>query len=312
MPWAGARRSSYQEAMDASSPRMSTHEETVVEDAPSSTRASARRTREAGPLVGLEPIFERILATATRRVDLVQGEAKLSEALRTGHRFVIALNHGPMHLPIVPVSAMGHVLLRHAGAALRLVGVFFRPFYYVPGLSAVIRHLTQLDEPATFDSLVDGFESDAWDGVVVMPDGANCVFTDPHDLPPFASPRFVELAARVDATILLFVHSGLEGYAQAVPMPEVLRRSWLLRRLPYGLGKAIAKTPLLALPSLSAGRADMRFAVDLHRPSITSAELAAMATEERRAWVAGEAAIVRAKMLALHAALATRAGRVVG
>lgn len=283
---------------------MSAYEERLVEDEPSSTHAPDRPTRPAGPLVGLEPIFERILETATRRVDLVQGEAVLEDALRTSRRFVIALNHGPMHLPVVPVSALGRVLLAHSASALRLVGVFFRPFYYVPGLSAVIRHLTQLEEPATFDSLVDGFESDAWDGVVVMPDGANCVFTDPHELPAFASPRFVELAARVDATILLFVHTGLEGYAQAVPMPSALRRSWLLRHLPYGLGKAIGRTELLALPSLLPRRAELRVAVDVHRPSVTSAELRAMDPVERRAWVAGEAAIVRAKMSALHASLA--------
>lgn len=264
---------------------------------------NAQGRRLVRKLVDFAPVVEAILRTSVDRVVVVSGRPALEDVLGRERRVVFALNHGPPHLPVVPVAALQRTVLECGGGDLRAVGIMFRGLYLVPALARLVRFLTQTDAPPSFRDLLDGLTSGAFDGVVVMPEGANCFFGAPCALQPFASPRFVELAARVDAPIVLAVHRGLEGHARELGLPRAVQESELLRRLPYGLGRALARTGRITLPSSLERLPELRMAVDVHRPSSTSADLEAMSEAAAREWVEREAAVVHEKMVALHQSL---------
>ncbi len=257
-------------------------------------------------IVDFAPIFSLVLRATVDRVVVVQGDRELEDLLHGEPRLVFALNHGPAHAPVIPIAALGQRMIERGGGHRRAVGITFRGLYLLPGLRRLITYLTQAEAPPSFDELVAGFATGRWDTVVLMPEGAHCAFGDPRGIQPFASPRFVELAAESDAPIVLGVHAGLETWATTVPAPSALLESPLLPWLPYGLGEALTRSGKLALPTGVSRIEELRFAFALHRPSLDAAALAALDDDARRRWVAEEAERVHAKMSAMHAALLGR------
>src|SRR4249919_1350941 len=148
-----------------------------------SSHGSGRaRTRTVRPLTDLAPVFDAILRASVDRVVVVRGRPMLEDVLRVERRFVFALNHGPVHLPLVGAAALVRQLDECGGGEVRGVGVVFRGLYFVPGLGRFLRYVSQVDASPSFGELLEGFRADAWNGVVVMPEGANCAFGDPSEL----------------------------------------------------------------------------------------------------------------------------------
>lgn len=259
-------------------------------------------------LVDFAPIFSNILRVSTDRVRIVDGARALEDVIYEHRRIVFALNHGPAHLPIIPMAALCQTLLERGGGHRTPVGITFRGMYLVPVFRRFVRYLTQVASPPTFDELVLGFARYTWDSVMVMPEGANSAFGDPLTIRPFASPRFVELATRFDAPIVLAVHTGLEGYAREFAAPSALLDVPWLQAAPYGLGRALSRARSFAVPTSARRLPELRMSFAVHHPSRTSQEFDAMDDADRRAWVRAEAEEVHARMVALHRATAEAPG----
>lgn len=253
-------------------------------------------------IVDFSPVLASVLRTFVDRVTITNEPRALEDLLEEHPRALFVLNHGPAHMPIVPVAALGRALVEHGGGSRRCIGITFRGLYLVPGIRELARYLTQVEEPPSVDELIERSTREDFDDVLIMPEGHNCVFGDPGSIQPFTSPRFVELALRMGAPIVLAVHSGLEETAIEVAAPEEWLKSPLLSMLPYGIGDSLARMGTIALPT-SAHLPELRMRFAVHELSIGLDAYAALSPHAKRDWVAAEAARVRRTMIVMHAEL---------
>lgn len=253
-------------------------------------------------IVDFAPVLAAVMRTFVDRVTFVRGEREFEWTLEHRPRIVFALNHGPAHMPIVPIAALGRAMIDAGGGARRCLGITFRGLYLIPGIKQVASYLTQVTDPPGVEELIERASREEFEDVMIMPEGHNSAFGDPSAIQPFASPRFVELAVRMRAPIVLVVHSGLEHTATEVAAPaQVLASPWL-SRLPYGLGDSLARMGSVAMPR-SARTDELRMVIETYEPSLDLAAFEQLSPHAKRDWVAAEAREIRERMIAINAEL---------
>lgn len=248
--------------------------------------------------------FERVLRATVDAWAIDSGRDALRRTLSSSRRIVFALNHGPPHAPLIPVAALGTALIEDGAGDRRIVGITFRGLYAVPGLGAAVRWLTQVDAPPRFDALLADLTADRFDHVVIMPEGHHCVFGDPSEVQRPASPRFVELAVRGDAALVLVAHRGTETWARSVVTPRSLRRARWPHLVSRSIGAALVREGTLALPSGTPRIKRLRMAIETFVPSLDRATFESLPIDAQRRFVESESARAWGRLRAMHADLA--------
>lgn len=206
------------------------------------------------------------------RVACHRDSEDLAAILRDNPQLVVAMNHGPPAGPLAATIALMDQYSKHGGAERKPVVIAWRGLYQVPLVRQATRFISQVRRPPDFSGFLKKLTHEGFTDVFVMPEGENAVFGNGRDIEPFLSPRFVELAVRAQAPILIAVHAGSEHWSNFVDWPPAL--DFLLRSLPTRLYHRIRAQRRLNLPPWRIRRLPaigVRFR--LYQPSVTLTDL---------------------------------------
>jgi hypothetical protein len=145
----------------------------------------------------------------------------LSEILHN-QRLVVVMNHASP-LSWIPAMCLLATKAVAAGGGDRIPrGIVDKWFYSNPLSAAVAEFLTQSDRFLGFEELIENFRKSKKSDIIVFPEGANSFFESDNSIKTFRSSRFIEIALRTKAPILLAVHKGSENWSKHIPVPAQL------------------------------------------------------------------------------------------
>ena len=243
-----------------------------------------------------EPILSQLLTMMAKDTSF-EAVPSLNDVFSRHPRVIVVLNHStPLSwLPSVALLAI-HACARGCGDRVPM-GVMDRFFFQIPFLREVAQLITQVERPLSFRELCERFEDKGDIDLVLFPEGSNCFFGHPEEIQEFRSPKFVELAVRTGAPILIGVHTGSEAWARALPVPdEFMQHLKLLPRFAFDfLEKRVRKSGLFVLPLLPVPMEKFSMRTELYRPRLKFEDLASDAIE-RAGQIRVEAERIRARM----------------
>jgi hypothetical protein len=190
-------------------------------------------------------------------------------------RLVVAISHSTPLSWLPAIALLTERTCAKGGGDRVPVGVLDRFFFRVPLLRELAKYLSQSDRPLTFSEFIDHFENLNGADIVLFPEGSNCFFGEPEDIQEFRSSRFVELAVRVNAPILIAVHRGSEDWAKALPVPSAfLDKLNLLPGFAVDfLEKRLRQSGVLVLPFFPKPMAKFEMLCELYHPALKKADL---------------------------------------
>lgn len=250
-----------------------------------------------------EPILSHIMLSIAKETRF-RCRPSLAKVLEENPKLVIAFNHAsPLSwLPAVSLLC-AHVTARGGGSRIPM-GVMDKIFFSLPGIKKLAHQITQTERPLGFSELHDAFLKGNVTDVIVFPEGSNCFFGRPEELQPFRSPKFVELAIRARAPILVCVHRGSERWAQALPIKEeIIEKLDLLPKFAYDfLESRLKRTGLFTLPLFPKPMERFEMLCEVYQPTLKEEDLS-HDLNERRAQIKSEADKIHQKMESMLAEL---------
>jgi 1-acyl-sn-glycerol-3-phosphate acyltransferase len=164
------------------------------------------------------PFLKALLKTLCDRTHF-ESNPPLSEILKSD-RLVVAMSHATP-LSWIPAMSLLSIETENAGGGGRMpYGVVDRWMFSNPMTRGIAEYVTQSDRPLNFDELVEKFQSSQQADLVIFPEGANSFFSNVHEVHQFRSPRFIEIAMKANAPILMAVHKGSEGWSLPLQIPK--------------------------------------------------------------------------------------------
>ena len=150
-----------------------------------------------------------------------QSEIPFEDILRQP-RLVLAINHATP-LSWVPAMCLLTQKACEFGGGDRIPwGVVDRWFYTNPIFRWIATQISQSEKPQSFDEIVEKFQNSLRTDLVVFPEGAMTFFGKPTEIQDFRSVKFIEIAIRCRAPILIVAHSGSEVWSQNLVIPDAL------------------------------------------------------------------------------------------
>lgn len=141
------------------------------------------------------------------------------EDLMKEPRLVVVLNHGTPISWFPPICLLTEKAVEAGGGDRISRGVIDRFFYSNPLTRPIAEYVTQSSHPQSFDELLEQFSTVERTDLVIFPEGAMTFFGDINHIQPFRSPRFIEIAVRAQAPLLIAVHRGTEDWNMRLPLP---------------------------------------------------------------------------------------------
>jgi hypothetical protein len=199
-----------------------------------------------------------------------QSDPPLTEVFKEP-RLLIAISHStPLSwIPAVSVLAIEAV---KSGAGHRIPrAVMDHWFYSNPFTRKIAEFLTQSDRPQSFDELLTSFAMSENSDLVIFPEGANTFFGSVHEVEDFRSYRFMELAIRAEAPILVTSHKGSEGWSVPLQLPP----EWGVFLLPFSkfFGEKLLQSKTFNFPLLPKKLPQFKMACHLYHPTLKVQDL---------------------------------------
>jgi hypothetical protein len=247
-------------------------------------------------LKDFEPITSQVMQVIAKDTSF-SCRPSLGEIFQTHDKVIFAISHST---PLSWLPAMC-LLTAHAcargGGARKPLGIMDRFFFTVPGLRYLAQQITQADGPMSFAEIADSFKHGDGNDLVIFPEGSNCFFGHPEDIQEFRSPRFMELAIRSGAPIVIAVHRGSEGWAKAVPLDEsTLDKIDFLPKIAADfLQNRLRKTGLLTFPLWPKPMEKFAMLCELYHPKLKVEDLKSD-PQEQVLQIREEAELVRMRM----------------
>ena len=206
-------------------------------------------------------------------------------------RLIHCIQHGRLFSWLLVASVLTTEAIRAGGGRRTPLGVAHRVFDRIPLALPMLNRFIPNAGILGFEELVESFGRGPFTDLAVSPEGDNCNFGNGVDVEPFRSPRFVELALRCDAPLLLIVHNGTASWGHELKLSE---GNSALRLLPYGVGERAIERGHVVLPLVRrTPRFELKYA--LYHPTLRADELSEDPDERReQLWV--EAHAVRQTM----------------
>lgn len=228
----------------------------------------------------------------------------LGEILSENKRLVVAISHSSPLSWLPSVCLLAANAVARGGGRRRPIGVMDRAFFHVPFVNRIAQYLTQSERPLSSHELVEHFELFENVDLIVFPEGSNCFFGNFAEIQDFRSPKFVEIAVRVGAPILICVHRGSEHWAASVPVGSgVIDHLDVLPKFASRfLEKRLKQTGLFTLPLLPKPMERFAMLCEVHQPQLKASELSEDAGE-RREQILAESERIRLRMKELLAEL---------
>ena len=231
--------------------------------------------------------------TLTRKISFNPESDDMQKILEQNPQLLIALNHGPMLGPAAAIIALTALFMANGGENRKPLAIMWRLFYRIPIWKYVIQYLTQVDHGLGFDECIEKMNNEGFTDLLVMPEGENCNFGNGVDIEPFLSPRFIEIALKLEIPILVLVHHGSEQWAKTISVSKGMRQ--LLRGLPKKDYARLVQTRRLSIPLRTSQIDELKVMYKLYTPTISLSDLPAD-VKKRRAMLAQEAEHVRELM----------------
>lgn len=211
-------------------------------------------------------------------------------------RLVVAINHStPLSwLPAMTTLAL-HAIQADGGDRTPR-GIMDRWFYSNPVTKLIAQYLGQSEQPLNFEQLLENFKSSRRCDVVIFPEGALTFFGSVHEVQEFRSYRFVELAIRAQAPLLLVGHKGSENWSIPLQIPP----EWGAFLMPYSsfFGERLLKAQTFNLPIIPHKILSFKMNCELYWPDLKETDLSED-PEICKSQIKGEAEKVRLLMQAL-------------
>jgi len=170
----------------------------------------------------------------------------LAKILKKHPKLIVALNHGPMAGALTGLIGTTDMFQKYGGSERVPFGLTWRTFYQLPITKQVMTYLTQVDRGLNFDDASRLLSESKFTDCFIMPEGELCNFGNGIDLQPFLSPRFIELAIRNNAPILVVVHQGAENWAWPITIKDKYKP--LLNWLPQNMKDSFEKSSVISIP----------------------------------------------------------------
>lgn len=238
-----------------------------------------------------QPFLQALQASICETSQL-QSDIPLEQILRQP-RLMVALNHATPISWIPAISLLAPAAAEAGGGDRIPMGVVDKFFYSNPVTKPLAEYVTQSPEPLGFEALLAHFQEQERRDLVIFPEGARTFFGDLTQVQPFRSPRFIELAIRAQAPILLAVHRGSETWNLELALP----REWgaFLMPLSRFFGQGLMEAGSLNLPFLLRKIPHFHMTLKLYTPALYESDLSGSETE-RRSQLLAEAENIRGLM----------------
>jgi len=228
-------------------------------------------------------------------------EEPLEQVLKTP-RLVVVLNHGTPISWVPPICLLTEKACEAGGADRVSKGVVDRFLYSNPITRPLAEYVTQSSQPQSFDELLEQFQSMERTDLVIFPEGAMTFFGNIDEIQPFRSPRFIEIAVRTGAPLLVCIHRGTEKWNMRLPLPLELAQT--VGMFSNFFGKRLQEDQQINLPLRLSKVPRLRMRTKLYVPKLYASDLAGN-PEERRQQIQGEAEDLRSMMQEMYDELGT-------
>jgi hypothetical protein len=216
-----------------------------------------------------QPLLSSLLRLMVEEVDF-KSDVPLRSLLKNP-RLVVIINHSTPISWLPAVCLLTEKVCRAGGGRRTPRGVIDKFFYKFALLKTLAEYISQSDHPQSFDELLSSFKESEQTDLVVFPEGALTFFGDLDQVQPFRSPRFVELAIRAKAPILLVVHQGSEDWNFPFPVPSELT-TWVQMISPF-FGQKLKEENKINLPIKLRKIPKYRMRLKLYSPALYEADL---------------------------------------
>ncbi|MFN7729575.1 MAG: hypothetical protein ACK5P7_10505 [Bdellovibrio sp.] len=243
--------------------------------------------------------FLRALHNSISQDSQIETETPLAQIMQFP-RLMVILNHATALSWIPAISLLAPEAASKGGGDRTPMGVVDKFFYSTPLTQFIAEYVTQSKEPLGFEQLLTHFQAEKRRDLVIFPEGARTFFGDLTQIQPFRSPRFVELAIRTQAPILLAIHRGSETWNLDVSLP----REWGALLMPFSrfFGQGLLEAGALNLPVRLKKIPHFRMKLELYKPALNAEQLSDDETQ-RRLQLASEAQKIRSRMQAMYDSL---------
>lgn len=243
-------------------------------------------------LIDYQEFLQALIKSLADRVDF-KSSPELTEIIKNNTRLVAVANHST---PLSWAPAMALLALKvieAGGGDRRPQGVVDRWFYSNPFTKVIAEYLSQSDHPLSFDELVEKFSNSEKTDLVIFPEGAYTFFGGVHDVQKFRSSKFVEIAIRCDAPILIVAHKGSESWSLPLQLPT----EWGSFILPFSkfFGDKILKSEPLNIPMVPQKMERFAMACELYQPTLKMADLSED-SEVRKAQIEAEGQLIKDRL----------------
>lgn len=211
-------------------------------------------------------------------------------------RLLVIINHSTPLSWIPAMSLLALKVIEAGGHDRTPRGVVDRWFYTNPITKILAEYLSQSDRPLNFEELVEHFKNADKTDLVIFPEGAYTFFGGVHEVQRFRSDRFVEIALKCDAPILIVTHKGSESWS----LPLILPHDWGNFILPFSefFGKKILASEPLNVPLFPQKMNLFSMKCELYQPQLRLEDLSEN-LEIRRKQIESESLRIKEKMNSL-------------
>ncbi len=238
-----------------------------------------------------QPLLSSLLRLMVEDIDF-KSEIPLRSILKNP-RLVVVINHSTPISWLPAICLLTEKVCRAGGGRRTPRGIIDKFFYKFALLRTLAEYISQSSEPQSFDELLGSFKDAESTDLIVFPEGAMTFFGNLEEVQPFRSPRFVELAIRAQAPILLVVHQGTEDWNIPFPIPKDLV-GWVQMISPF-FGQKFAEESTVNLPVRLKKVPRYRMRLKLYSPALYESDLAENPLE-RRQQISEEATKIRELM----------------
>jgi hypothetical protein len=178
------------------------------------------------------PFLRRIESLFAEEVK-VTSTPLIADFFAENPRSIVVCQHGRLMAWILFGSSAALYCHDNGGADRIPFAVSHRVFDNFPPARRLLDHILPNAGSLGVEELVSAFTAGYFSELVLSPEGDNCNFGDGMTITDFRSPRFIELAIRADAPLILMTHTGTENWGQRINVPQRVRP--LCKLLPYSL-----------------------------------------------------------------------------
>lgn len=214
----------------------------------------------------LEKVFHQIIHNYA-----FDSQDVLLDISQKKEKVITIMNHSTPLSWLPAACVMAEQFCRAGGGSRVPIAVMHKFFFDFPLLKPLGKYFTQFNQVLSFDEVLKKFQANECTDLAIFPEGSNCFFGEGHVVQPFRSPRFVEIALRAKAPILLAAHHGSENWAKSLRIQR--EKIPFMAYLPGWVNEKIERGGHFTLPLWPRPIEDFRMKCEIYEPELKLEDL---------------------------------------